>query len=421
MAQGGSPSRLAMNQVHIDTIAQGGAGVGRLADGMAVFVPRAAPGDVLEVAITRRKKRHAHARLVNLITPSELRVRPRCRHYVADECGGCQLQHLAPEAQQAVKRRLVGDALRRIGRRQVADPEIVSSPNSWRYRTKITLAGDGTHFGLHPLERPGTVFVLEDCLITRESLIAVWRRLAEHVDLFPPDTKTVVLREDQTGRTHVILAGGHGDVWDASPLAKALANPEIVLWWRPPHGAARVMSGPESGFPALAFEQVNSLLAERIRRDAVARLGEIAGRTVWDLYGGVGDTAELLVKHGADAWLVDRDRSAVAWARRRGMSAGRAASRYIAAPAEEALHRLPPPHAVVVNPPREGLHRRVATCLDRWARESAHARLVYVSCDPATLARDLVRMPALHLRSVQAYDLFPQTSHVETVVVLEAA
>jgi 23S rRNA (uracil1939-C5)-methyltransferase len=181
-----------------------------------------------------------------------------------------------------------------------------------------------------------------------------------------------------------------------------------------------VVAGARTGFPALVFEQANGDFAAQIRAAAVDALGDMAGEIVWDLYGGVGDTARLLAARGAEVWSVDQDRSAVAWARRQGVSGGSA--HYLAGRVEELLHRLPEPAAVVVNPPRAGLHRRVAEALEQWGeRRRDVARISYVSCDPATLARDLTRMPAFALRDVRAYDLFPQTAHVETLAVLVAA
>jgi tRNA/tmRNA/rRNA uracil-C5-methylase (TrmA/RlmC/RlmD family) len=116
-------------------------------------------------------------------------------------------------------------------------------------------------------------------------------------------------------------------------------------------------------------------------------------------------------------WSVDRDRGAIAWARRQ--EEGQRI-RWVSGLVEESLHRLPAPDAVVVNPPRSGLATRVSGALDAWGAQRPGGHVVYVSCDPATLARDLARMPSLAVAQVRAYDLFPQTSHVETVVVLEA-
>jgi 23S rRNA (uracil1939-C5)-methyltransferase len=117
---------------------------------------------------------------------------------------------------------------------------------------------------------------------------------------------------------------------------------------------------------------------------------------------------------------VDVDRPAVEWAERQ-PEKGPAAITYIAGRAEEVLHRLPPPDAVLLNPPRQGVERRVTVALERL-RMAGHARrLAYVSCDPATLARDLARLPGYALRSLVAHDMFPQTAHVETLALLEAA
>jgi 23S rRNA (uracil1939-C5)-methyltransferase len=159
---------------------------------------------------------------------------------------------------------------------------------------------------------------------------------------------------------------------------------------------------------------VNPVLASRIRSDAVEALGDVSGRVVWDLYGGVGDTARLLAARGARVWCVDSDRSAVEWAEAAG-----GAGNFLAARVEDVLGRLPPPDSVVANPPRIGFDFRVVRHLLRWGERGAGRRVSYVSCDPATLARDLKRLSAFRIVSVSAYDLFPQTAHVESLVVLE--
>lgn len=409
-----------MTCVRIESIAAGGAGVGRLTDGMAVFVPRTAPGDLAEVEVIQRKRRYARGRLLRVLERGPDRVEPDCRHYTDDRCGGCQLQHLAPRAQRQVKARLVAEVLRRIGGLRVEDPELIPSPQLWRYRTRITLAARHGRVGFHRYDRPDQVFELTDCLITHEELIEVWHALARHRDLLPTPLSSLVLRQDRTGRLHVVVVGGGTDAWDARPLAAAVGDSRLSIWWQPPGGGARVVVGPERGFPALAFEQLNPGLAERIRADAIALLRPGEDDIVWDLYGGVGDMAVLLTRAGAEVWMVDRDRRAVAWARRREELRVAPRLRLLAAPVEEALHRLPDPDAVLANPPRQGLHRRVAQCLEKLAARRRGARLAYVSCDPATLARDLSRMPAFHLSRVTTYDLFPQTSHVETLAYLEA-
>ncbi len=409
-----------MSAVTIARISAGGDGVGRLESGMVVFVPRTAPGDRVEIELIEEKRRYARGHVVQLLEAGPERAEPECPHYTADRCGGCQLQHLAPPAQLAAKRAIVGDALRRIGRRDLPDPEIVPAPAAWRYRTKITLAAAGARAGLHRYDGPTAVFQLTDCRITREPLMRLWAEVSHQRALLPADLEDLVLREDRDGGLHVVVGGGT-EPWSAEPLARALARADVSYWWRPRGGAARVVAGQHSAFPVLAFEQVNPELGRRIRQDAVDLLGDVAGpgRTVWDLYGGVGDTAALLAERGASVHSVDQDRSAIEWARQRGVP--QAQVQFVAGLVEESLHRLPAPDAVVVNPPRAGLSARVCRALGEWGAARRGARLAYVSCDPATLARDLARLDAFSVRAVRAYDLFPQTSHVETVALLERA
>ncbi|MFI5279832.1 MAG: TRAM domain-containing protein, partial [Gemmatimonadales bacterium] len=125
--------------VAIESLASGGAGVAHLPDGMTVFVPRTAPGDRVRLRDVRKRRRHAEARVAEVVEPGPARVSPPCGHFVRDNCGGCQWQHLTAEAQQSAKRRIIGDALRRVGKLDIADPELVPSPRTLHYRTTITL------------------------------------------------------------------------------------------------------------------------------------------------------------------------------------------------------------------------------------------------------------------------------------------
>jgi len=409
--------------VAITGIAAGGDGVGRLPDGRAVFVARTAPGDRVGVRDVKLRKRFAHATLHEVVTPSGARVTAPCGHYQHDHCGGCQLQHLSYDAQLAAKRAIVGDALRRIGKLDVADPEIVEAVDEWRYRAKISLAvkgggGRATAVGLHPYDRPASVFQLIDCHITDFRLMALWRELKQHLDLLPPRCTCLTLRLDREGRRH-ILAESSDEPWrDAGRLRAALPEGEhVVCWWQPVEGAPRVVAGPETGYPATAFEQVNPEMGALARRWGVEQLGDLRGCTVWDLYGGIGDTASLLAGRAAQVVSVDVDEKAIEWARRRDVANGHSV-RFIAAKAEDVLASLPEPHAVVCDPPRDGLHWDVTLRLTG----QPVPRLAYISRDPATLARDLHRLGVNYrLVAVRAFDLFPQTAHVETVAVLEAA
>jgi 23S rRNA (uracil1939-C5)-methyltransferase len=411
--------------VTITGIAVGGDGVGRLADGRVVFVPRTAPGDRIRLreGSLQRHRNFARALLGEVVEAGPGRVAPPCPHYVHDHCGGCQLQHIAYDGQLSAKRAIVGDTLRRIGKLKVEVPEVVEALEEWRYRTKISMdvkmtdgRADGLTVGLHPYDRPNFVFPLADCHITDFRLMALWRELRGRVAMLPQPLTRLTLRLDRDVRRHII-AESAGEPWlNADELRGALRSSvegEIVCWWQPADGAARVVAGPATGFPATAFEQVNPGMGMVTRRWAVEQLGDVKGQTVWDLYGGIGDTAALLVERGASVVSVDADEKAITWGRSR-----LPAARFIAARAEDVLPSLPAPHAVVVNPPRGGLHWDVSLRLT----SQPVPKLVYISCDPATLARDLSRLNVNYqLIAVRAFDLFPQTAHVETVAVLEAA
>jgi len=403
--------------VAIDRIAAGGDGVGRLADGRAVFVPRTAPGDVVALDAGRLERRRSYARgqVAQLVRSGVDRVPAPCPHYERDSCGGCQLQHLVYPAQLAVKRQIVGDALRRIGKLDLADPAVEAADRPFRYRTKITLAAGPGGPGLHRYDRPGWVFPLDDCHLVDPRLARAWAWLRTQRHLLPPRLSRLVLRLDQDGAVHLIVESPGAPWRDASRLRAASEPPAIVCWWQPIDGVARVVAGPETEFPATAFAQVNPTMGARARQWAIETLGEVAGRIAWDLYGGTGDTAAALAARGAEVVSVDADELAVAWARGRAITGS---VRFVAGRAEDVIGQLPAPHAVVVNPPRAGLHWDVTLRLTG----APVPRLAYVSCDPATLARDLARLSATYqVDAVRAFDLFPQTAHVETVVALRAA
>ena len=415
--------------VTITSIAGGGDGVGRLGDGRAVFVPRTAPGEQvrLDPHSVEKRKTFARGAIGEIVSAGPARVVPACRHYTDDQCGGCQLQHLSYDAQLAAKQSIVGEALRRIGKLDLPDPEIVEAAEEWRYRAKITLAvkaghGTGITAGFHPQHRPNAVFALRDCHVADLRLMALWRGLVTHLELLPARLAHITLRLDRARNRHVVVESA-GEPWlDAERVRQVLLAAEgegdVICWWQPEGGAARVVAGPATGFPATAFEQVNPEMGGLARAWAVEQMGPVSDRLAWDLYGGIGDTAVLLAAAGASVVSVDADEKAVGWARTRS-EPGIERVRFIAGRAEDVLPSLDdPPAAVIVNPPRAGLHWDVTL---RLTGEPVPT-LVYLSCDPATLARDLSRLSTNYrVTGVKAFDLFPQTAHVETVAVLESA
>ena len=430
--------------VTIERLAAGGDGVARLADGRATFVPRTAPGDRVLLGQLRTFSRYARARIATLEEAGPGRVTPPCPHYTRDDCGGCQLQHLAPARQRELKREIVADALARIGRLDVPVPPVVASEADWHYRSRITLTpGPGRRFaGFHPVDRPDRVFDLEHCHIAAEPLMALWRVLRTQLQLLPADTTALVLRTDRTGGLHLVVKATGKQAWSkGKALHERLSGAGVAaaVWWQPEGGAPRVVGGDREAFPATVFEQVHPALGDRIRAHALAALGEVRGAHVWDLYAGIGEATDALVAGGATVESVEADRRAVEVGARRGHAPrpGREESqrpepagviRHVGK-VEDVVASLRDPAAVIANPPRGGMEAAVT----RELLARGPARIAYVSCDPATLARDLNRLcfPGLdvpvrrgtgyRVTSVLPFDLFPQTAHVETVVLLEAA
>jgi 23S rRNA (uracil1939-C5)-methyltransferase len=395
--------------LEIESIAGGGDGVAR-AGALVVFVPRTAPGDIARVSL-RRGRHFARGTLERVLRPGPERIDPPCLHYTRDRCGGCQLQHISYAGQLGAKRGIIGDALRRIGRRQVDVPDIRPSEAPWRYRAKLTLTvrrtGGGWIAGLHPYDDPVQAFRLEDCPITDERVVAIWRdvfRAARHY----PDAATFrggVRLVDE--RAVLVVEGGSRwpDVRRFFDTVPSLA----ALWWEPEGGSRRLVAERTAAPAGASFGQVNSDVARALREHVLARARAYAPARVIDAYAGTGDTAVPLAESGASMTAIEVDPEAVEVCRRRLPRD----ARVVVGRVEDVLPSVLPADVVILNPPRAGLHERAARALAA-ADPPPHA-VIYVSCNPATLGRDLTRMPAFGVTSVVGFDMFPQTAHVETV------
>ncbi len=416
--------------VRITGIAAGGAGVGRLPDGRAVFVQRTAPGDRVVARVVEGKKRWARAQLLRVLTPSpDRRVAP-CPHY--GRCGGCTLEHLAYPAQLRAKASLVVEALRRIGGVEAALPEVTASPDEFRYRNRVSftlvrLEHGRVVAGFHELEHPGRVLDIgADCLLPEPAVSAVWGRLRERWGLdalrLPAGARLrLTLRGTGAGPVSLLVDGGFGPGRPDELLADVEGLESI--WHRPgddPERPAVLLAGAESlpeswqeedvALSGAVFLQVNRAAAALLEEHVVTLVGDVAGQKVVDAYCGVGLHARRLARRGARVTGIELDPVAVAEARR-GAATGDAAE-FVEARVEDALPAALPAGLVILNPPRAGLDAAVPGQL----LAAPPGRLVYVSCDPATLARDLGRLAAgFELRSIRCFDLFPQTAHVETV------
>ncbi len=446
------PSLMATLDVH--SLAALGDGVGRSEEhGLVVFTPRTAPGDRVTARVTV-EGRVGRGRLESIVTPSPVRVAPRCTHYEApDRCGGCQWQHVDLTAQREAKRHLVQDAFARIGHINVPLPEIKAGA-AWAYRRSLTLAirrrADGSVFaGLRAYDDPEAVFDLHECPITDARVLDAWRAvLAPGAQRHLPEvTRLRGTIKVLDGHALFVLEGGRE--WPALHDFLAATPSIAAVWWqaegkrrhlvadrRPAVGEGSGPSGAESGGPSGAsFVQVNEEVAAMVHADVVERALAHAPRTVVDAYSGAGVTAVALAARGVRVVAVELDEQATALAAAKLGEVSRAVagqptegSRAMAARVEHALPHLLPADVVILNPPRAGVDERVTQALARRggdpntpdARAAARA-IIYVSCDPATLARDVARLSGWRVHALTCYDMFPQTAHVETICELRPA
>lgn len=382
-------------------LAAGGDGVATLPDGRVLFLPFTAPGDRVEARVVESHSRWARGRVLQVVEPGAARVAPPCP--VFGRCGGCSWQHLAYPAQLRAKARILRDALQRIGGIVLdALPVLTPSPRPYAYRSRARLLRRGREVGLRA-RGAHELCALESCPVLAPELEAGLAELAASP-------------ADPTGEAEWELALGRGGALRCAPLDR-----------RVPGGDPLELSvlGAELRVSVGVFVQANGLLLEELVRAVVeaTAAGIPADARGLELHAGAGFFTLPLARRFREWVAVESDRRAVTDLRcnldRAGASHVRVerarAGRLLAARVlREAPGRL---HRVLLDPPRSGLERGAAQSLVSLAP----GRIVYLSCDPATLARDarVLVEGGYRLRALRGFDLFPQTPHVESLSVWE--
>jgi 23S rRNA (uracil1939-C5)-methyltransferase len=403
--------------VSVERIAAGGDGVARAADGRTLFVPRTAPGDQVEVSyVPNAKTRFARGTAVARLADGPDRRLAPCVHYRDDGCGGCQLQHIDEGAQRAAKARIVVDAFARIARRPIALPDVVASPSPWHYRRKATFLLRPSGGGFHAMGDPDRLIDVTRCEITDVDVVETLVAVRDLRRLLPSDVEwRVSARLLDGGGIGVTIEGGASGQWSDMTRFTDRLPTVSALWWRPRPASRAVLvmdrRPREVVDAAPAFAQVNAPLAERIAEDVMAIVRGASPGHVIDAYAGSASLSRALALEGVRATAIELDPVACDIARALPVHG----LRVVEGAVERELPHALPADVVVVNPPRTGLAPEVPAALEAAGMTRL---LVYVSCDPATLARDVSRLSRWQLRSVQCYDLFPQTAHVESVAVL---
>jgi 23S rRNA (uracil1939-C5)-methyltransferase len=379
-------------ELGVTALAAGGDGLGRDETGRVTFVPRAAPGDRVRVRLVKQSRSFARGELVEVVTASPARVPPPCPHFAAG-CGGCQWQHVARAAQLEAKQAIVAGALRGLAGLVVEPIADAAPPYGWRRRARFHVAG-----GTVGLYAAGShrVLPIDRCPQLEPALEAALRAVSA---ASPPDGELALVR----GHAGAV-AVGVARAWRGAPALVGRAGIVGVIAGDARHGEPVVEVEPGVWCGPWNFAQASAAGNAAVVAAARAALGPGPGRLL-ELHAGAGNFTRGFAAEGWD--VVASDVAAPA----------RPPAAFELGSAEAVLARLAGPFdAIALDPPRAGAKEALAGI----ARHAPRA-IVYVSCDPATLARDAAVLVAAGYRAERAWpvDLMPQTAHVEVVLRLE--
>jgi 23S rRNA (uracil1939-C5)-methyltransferase len=436
----------------VESLAHGGAGVAR-ADGYVVFARGGLPGDRCMVEITLAKRRHAEGRVVEVLEPGPDRVPERAPH------PGATWQCLTYEAQLREKRRQVTEALTRLGEfeRPPVEPIIAADADHiWNYRNKVeysfgTNADGGLALGYHQAGRWDVVEDVDDTVLASERANEIRRVVREWatghgLKAFDRDTgagflRNLIVREGHhTGQTMVRLVTAEGSLHRGG-FVKTLGELADSVWWTRSNDTGNALSRASDelleGPPYIeeeilgrtfrispdSFFQTNSDQTARLYETAIEFAGLTGGETLFDLYCGSGTIGICMARDAGKVYGIELVESAVVDAIENAALNGATNTRFIAGDMRKALPELieqaGAPDVVVVDPPRAGLSTKTV----RRVLEAQAKRIVYVSCNPTTLAPNLRQMcdAGYELKTVRPVDMFPHTPHIECVARLDLA
>ena len=439
-------------QVSIETATIDGSGVARV-DGPVVFVPGALPGEGCSVRIAHVGRSAVFAQLLSVLTPSAHRVEPDCPYFPL--CGGCALRHMDYEQELALKQTHVQSCLTRIGGQTISALPITGAAQTDGYRNKVQFPvqeQDGRPVAGFFSGKTHRVIPVRHCLIQPDCADAIrgavlaWME-QYHIRAYDEQTHTGYIRHiyirfgAESGQILVCIVANCAQLPKKKQLVAALlaAEPGITTIvfspntkkgntvlgteFHPLYGDGTItdtLCGLQFRLSAPAFYQVNHAQAERLYEKAVQLAGLTGNETVLDLYCGTGTITLCLARHAKKAIGVEIVPQAIEDAKFNAAQNGMENAEFFCMDAGQAAKMLADRHTrpdvIVVDPPRKGVSADVIEAISAMAPQ----RVVYVSCDPATLARDLKLLTAAGytLQTAEAFDLFPRCAHVETVALL---
>ena len=410
--------------VKFEKMVYGGDCLGRLPDGRAVFVPFALPGEVAEIEIIESKERFARGRVVNLLEASSERITAPCPYYTI--CGGCHYQHLDYAQQLSLKNELVKDQLLRIGKlKDLPEITITASPLPFGYRNQVQFhptnleSGEGFPSLGFKQANSDEVLPIQKCLLVPDEL----NQLLTQIELEPySDLSRIAMRIDSDGELMLVFTGESNDPPDLSielPVSSAYVGPDgQSLNLAGNDALVYTILGKEFLVSPESFFQVNLPVAEEMLRHVLSLIENQHDLNILELYSGVGLFTRFLAPYASQLTAIESSPSAC-FDFVTNLDEFDNVSLYEGA-VEEILpgliKQLETVDLVVLDPPRAGLNT--------WARQALidldPEQIIYISCDPSTLARDLKHFSGAgySLQNLHAFDMFPQTAHVETVVLM---
>ncbi|MCD8179921.1 MAG: 23S rRNA (uracil(1939)-C(5))-methyltransferase RlmD [Firmicutes bacterium] len=439
--------------VKIENISSDGNGIAHI-DGFAVFVPQTAAGDTAEILIVKVLKRFAYGKLLKIITPSPLRCEPNCAHY--KRCGGCQLRHIKYDAQLEIKKDIIENAMRRIGAfEDFALDGITGMDKPERYRNKMVFPigrADGKNVCGFYAQRSHSIIPLTDCAIGDEINGRINSAVLEYmnengVSAYDESSHTGVIRRVFTrksfcsGEIMVVISANARKLPKREKLIAKLRNisdkivgvilninmkrnnlvitdENVTLW-----GADRIsdtLCGIKFMISPQSFFQINPVQTEKLYQKALEYAEIDNGMSVMDIYCGIGTISLCAAKRAKRVVGVEIVEKAIADAKENAENNGIKNAEFYADSAENIVPILiaqgETPDIVILDPPRKGSDDATLAAIVK----AMPKRIVYVSCNPSTLARDTRRLAdnGYTIEKSQAFDLFPHTTHVETVCLL---
>ena len=401
-----------------DKMVFGGKSLGKI-DGKNVFVPYTIPGEKIEIEITEQNKDYDNAEIVKIVEPSEHRVEPACRYY--GKCGGCNMMHIDSEYQKVLRTQMLSDIFRQNGIDISEKTEIISGPD-FNYRARFQLNNGGLS-----QRRSNVVIPVEECLCAEKVVNDYLKQTAENPDNRPKgrchlfgssfsndELKIAVEENKKDFQGHKKIHGLKGEkaknfkLKENKYFAGTVASPENTMTVN--------FGGHTLNFDVRGFFQSNLFVFEKVCKLITELLP--GGKNILDMYAGCGSISTFLTEKYENVVLVEHNRDALVFAEQnmagtKHISYGLSGANFV----KTCASTLPAFDACTIDPPRSGMEKEVR----QWLAESKIPLILSLSCDPATHARDCAALisSGYTLKKMYLLDFYPNTSHIESLSVLE--